>query len=192
MTVLVAAIDQTGHDSTTLETVFNACFLTSENTCLVGGADEPLYLPADAANPVHRLFYREDFFASALHEIAHWCIAGASRRQLRDFGYWYEPEGRSEQAQAAFLSVEARPQALEYYLSAACGYRFQLSLDSFDPDSYEAMRELFAQRVVAEAQQLQSRGLPERAGRLFEALAAEFESGVCAVNLPPLDSGLLL
>lgn len=190
--MLVAAIEQTAHDSATLETVFNACFLASENTCLIGGADEPFYLPADAESPIHRLFYREDFFASALHEIAHWCIAGPSRRQQRDFGYWYEPEGRSAQAQAAFLGVEARPQALEYYLSAACGYRFQLSLDSFDPDSYEAMRKLFAQRVVSEAQQLQSRGLPERAARLCEALAAEFESGVCVANLPPLETGQLL
>ena len=48
--------------------VFARCFWTSHATQLLGGADEPLYQPAGRAGEPHRLFYRENFAASALHE----------------------------------------------------------------------------------------------------------------------------
>lgn len=180
------------HDPRTLERVFNHCFLDSEHTRLIGGASEPLYLPADAGCAENRLYYREDYFASALHEMAHWCIAGAERRGLRDFGYWYEPEGRSGDQQSAFLAVEARPQALEWYFSVACDYPFRLSLDTFDPNGYEEVRRTFAVRVTAQAERLRTQGLPSRAARLFDALAAGFGSGTCSGSLPPLARGTLL
>ena len=101
------------YDSRRLEEVFNRCFLLTENTRLVGGSAEPLYRPAGDGQEQHLLYYREDYFASALHEVAHWCIAGEARRQLVDFGYWYAPEGRDSQQQRAFESVEVKPQALE-------------------------------------------------------------------------------
>ena len=66
--------------------IFNNTFLESENTILVKGDDEPIYLPADANSPHHRIIFSHGFFQSALHEIAHWCIAGRERRQLVDFG----------------------------------------------------------------------------------------------------------
>ena len=68
----------------------------------------PIYLPADAAHPRHRIIFARGFYASALHEpeIAHWCIAGEQRRLLElittDYGYWYEPDGRDAITQAAF------------------------------------------------------------------------------------------
>ena len=164
-------------DARRLEQVFAECFEQSENTRLIGGADEPLYLPTNAAQAHARLFYREDFFASALHETAHWCIAGSLRRRQRDFGYWYAPEGRGAAEQRAFLQVEARPQALEWCFAAACGYRFRLSLDDFAAVADAAEATDFARRVVAEAQRFQQRGLPERAGRFFDALACEFGTG---------------
>ena len=89
-------------DSRRLEFVFNQCFAATEHTQLRGGAEEPLYQPASGAGGMHLLFYREDYFASALHEIAHWCIAGSARRRMVDFGYWYAPDGRDAQQQAAF------------------------------------------------------------------------------------------
>ena len=63
-----------------VEQVFNDCFAHSCNTRLCGGADEPLYQPAATPAGFHALYYRGDYFASALHEVAHWCIAGAQRR----------------------------------------------------------------------------------------------------------------
>ncbi len=42
---------------------------------------------------------RTDFFASALHEISHWCVAGKARREQVDFGYWYCPDGRDAMTQ---------------------------------------------------------------------------------------------
>ncbi|MEQ8803813.1 MAG: elongation factor P hydroxylase, partial [Haliea sp.] len=50
-----------------LQRVFAACFFGSENTLLCGGAEEPFYAPATSSGEPHRLWYREDFFASALH-----------------------------------------------------------------------------------------------------------------------------
>ena len=187
-----AARQHRPHESVTLERVFNRCFLDSENTRLIGGASEPLYLPADDNGRENRLYYREDYFASALHEIAHWCIAGRERRGMRDFGYWYEPEGRNSEQQDAFLAVEARPQALEWCLSVACDYPFRLSLDNFDPDGYEPMRRTFASRVVAQVQRLREQGLPSRAAHFFDALAQEFETGQLSGSLPPLTAGQLL
>lgn len=161
-----------------LEQVFADCFAVGEKTRLVGGAPEPLYLPATAGQPEARLFYREDFFASALHETAHWCIAGVQRRARKDFGYWYVPQGRGPAEQAAFLQVEARPQALEWCFSAACGYDFRLSLDNLATPENADQAAAFAQRVVAEARRFQRDGLPQRAARFFAALAREFGTGV--------------
>ena len=59
--------------------VFNQCFAQTYAVEMRGGADEPLYLPANLDKPAE-LIFREDFPASALHEAAHWCIAGEQRR----------------------------------------------------------------------------------------------------------------
>ena len=82
--------------------LFDDLFLHTESTLLVGGGDEPLYIPATVANTPHQLVFRQNFVSSALHEIAHWCIAGKQRRLQRDFGYWYQPDGRSIDQQAQF------------------------------------------------------------------------------------------
>ncbi|MDX1454750.1 MAG: elongation factor P hydroxylase, partial [Gammaproteobacteria bacterium] len=108
------------HDVDALIRLFNSLFEDSHNTILVRGDDEPLYLPADTGHPRHRIIFAHGFFASALHEIAHWCIAGPQRRQLVDYGYWYRPDGRNAEEQRAFEDVEARPQALERIFSEAC------------------------------------------------------------------------
>ena len=60
-----------------IEEVFADCFYEDYGTRLQGGASEPLYRPSSGGDAV--IFYREDFAASALHEVAHWCIAGVGR-----------------------------------------------------------------------------------------------------------------
>lgn len=64
--------------------IFNGCFAEEFNTRLIKGDDEPIYLPADAQVPYHRIVFAHGFYASALHEISHWCIAGKARRELVD------------------------------------------------------------------------------------------------------------
>ncbi len=161
-----------------LEAVFHDCFFAAFNTRLVGGADEPLYQPAVLPGQAHLLHYREDYFASALHEVAHWCIAGQRRRELVDFGYWYAPDGRSAAQQRDFEVVEYKPQALEWHFARACGYRFRISLDNLNSADVAILEsDRFKERVLTQARHWQAVGLPERAARFAEALHAAFEPG---------------
>ena len=159
-------------DCDALCALFDELFLASENTRLVQGGDEPVYLPADAGCPEHRIVFRLDYAPSALHEIAHWCIAGAARRQLLDYGYWYSPDGRDAPTQREFERLEARPQALEWLLNEACGMRFRPSVDNLHgaPGDLPA----FAAAIAREAAAYCVNGLPPRAARLHAALAAHF------------------
>lgn len=161
-------------ESRRLERVFDACFYLRWRTRLVGGAPEPFYQPAGRDGTCHQLHYRSDYFASALHEVAHWCIAGEARRRLPDFGYWYAPDGRTAGQQAAFESVEYRPQALEWFFSRACAHRFRVSADNLHPDGSIPDGESFKRRVLDQALHWQTAGLPLRAGMFFAALSNEF------------------
>ena len=161
------------HDSRDLERIFERCFLGDHATVLVGGGDEPLYVPSatpDAAP--HRIIYREDYFASALHEVAHWCLAGAERRKLEDYGYWYAPDGRSTSQQEEFERVEARPQALESIFSEACRFGFNLSADNLEGG--QGPSERFARAVKAERARFDREGLPHRAQVFLRALEQAF------------------
>ncbi len=156
-----------------LITLFNSCFADSEKTRLAGGADEPLYQPATASCDYHQVIFTQDYFASALHEISHWCIAGLQRRRLVDYGYWYEPDGRDSQQQLKFEAVEAKPQALEWIFSVSCGYPFRVSADNLqgpEPDL-----SLFRERICEEAQRLLNRGLPDRANVFSKALQQYYQ-----------------
>lgn len=162
-----------------LEQVFAACFSDTHNTVLRGGASEPLYLPARNVRQQHQIFYRDDYFASALHEVAHWCVAGAERRLLPDYGYWYQPDGRSSRQQQEFEAVEALPQALEWHFSLACAHDFQVSADNLTGQATDTHG--FLVQVVAQAQRLCVAGLGPRASTFQNALAAEF-GGVAAAD----------
>ena len=175
MTVAAAGLR---FDCSRLVAVFDACFGVTENTSLVGGAEEPLYQPADQSQPRNLLYFREDYFASALHETAHWCIAGAERRKQVDFGYWYAPEGRSAEQQRAFEAAEVKPQALEWIFSLACGYRFRISVDNFGDEGELVDSSRFRHALVAQAIHWQRVGLPPRAAVFFTALAREFGTGL--------------
>lgn len=152
--------------------IFDGLFLKSENTRLIAGDGEPEYLPASDDVSYHQIIFAHGFYASGLHEISHWCIAGAERRLLVDYGYWYEPDGRSAARQREFEQVEVKPQAIEWILSEACGRRFHISTDNLDGDplAVAAGRQKFGAAVVAQANKYLETGLPERAEILKVAL----------------------
>ena len=163
-----------GHRSADLEALFAECFLARWNTRLEGGGREPLYLPGTGGEP-HRLIYRADFYASALHEVAHWCIAGERRRRLEDFGYWYLPDGRDAAEQGAFEAVETRPQALEWVFSVAAGHPFRPSLDNLSGGAGDGWA--FAQAVAAALHRYLEDGMPARAALFADALGAVHGTG---------------
>ncbi len=159
-----------------LMALFNHVFSSRYQTRLVRGDDEPIYLPADQDDDHHRIVFAHGYFASALHEISHWCIAGARRRLLEDYGYWYMPDGRDDSAQDAFESAEIAPQAIEKILTLACGRRFNVSVDNLE-GSAEVDREAFAQKVEARRQRYLEQGLPARAEAFRRALTTLFIDG---------------
>ncbi|MEQ9324457.1 MAG: elongation factor P hydroxylase [Polyangiaceae bacterium] len=154
--------------SDAIERIFAACFRERYATVLVGGGDEPLYLPGEGSWP-HRIVYRHDYVQSAFHEVAHWCIAGPARRQKRDYGYWYAPDGRTDEQQASFEQVEVAPQALEWVFSDAWGSRFELSADNLGSGCGPSAA--FAAAVAQQRARYHERGMPRRAATFAAALA---------------------
>nr|WP_229805219.1 elongation factor P hydroxylase [Alteromonas halophila] len=151
---------------------FEQAFFPRYNTRLVRGDDEPVYLPANDVCAFHKIVFAHGFFASALHELAHWCIAGKARRLQEDYGYWYCPDGRDEQAQRMFEKVEVKPQALEKAFSIACQRAFQVSTDNLhgaEPD-----RAAFTQAVDRQYYHYCEKGFPARAAQLINVLAQTF------------------
>lgn len=161
-----------------LETLFHGLYHLRYRTRLEGGGEEPLYLPATETDSTARIIYRDDFFASALHELAHWCIAGKDRRRQPDYGYWYKRE-RSLEEQLCFQQVECRPQALEWIFSVACQFPFQPSYDNL------MLAELpggFEQGVWQAVRTYLNEGLPPRAACLAREMSGVF-GGVCYLSL---------
>jgi elongation factor P hydroxylase len=157
-----------------LERTFRDCFFEQYATTLVGGGSEPVYRPSsDPAREPHRIVYREDYFASALHEVAHWCLAGAARRALEDYGYWYRPDGRNLAEQEEFERAEMRPQAVEWIFSDACGFPFHLSADNLAGAFAPSGR--FEAGVRGAKADFLAHGLPARAARFLAALSARPE-----------------
>lgn len=153
-----------------LITIFNQCFTSEFNTLLIKGEDEPLYLPADEHRPHHGIYFAHGFFSSALHECAHWMIAGPERRQLVDFGYWYVPDGRTIEQQALFQHVEVKPQAMEWIFSKACNHPFRLSIDNLN--GAETDTQAFKEAVHSQVLYYCQKGLPERADKFRKALCS--------------------
>lgn len=156
-----------------LVTLFERCFFSEFHTVLQGGADEPFYEPGLQGQP-NRIFFTKDYFASALHEVAHWCVAGDARRNLPDYGYWYAPDGRDAQQQAEFERMEIKPQALEWLFSAACGVPFRVSADNLN-SGLGASRE-FKINIASQAQTY-CENLPRRPARFIQALSDYYRRG---------------
>lgn len=162
-------------DWTVLVKLFDQLFFASNNTKLVSGTDEPIYLPSDSECNYHRIVFAHGFFASALHEIAHWCVAGGERRELIDYGYWYEPDGRTTNQQANFEKVEVKPQALEWIFSMACERNFSVSVDNLSGEPTD--NKDFKQAVYEQVCDYIVNGLPSRAEQLVTMLSDHFETG---------------
>lgn len=152
--------------------LFDQCFADEFSTRLLAGGEEPVYLPADQAHSCHRIIFRQDYFASALHEIAHWCVAGNERRRMVDYGYWYAPDGRDLQQQKAFEQVEVNPQALEWVLCQAAAYPFRPSADNLELAAGPSKE--FCSALVQRAQYLCCAGLNPRAERMANALRRHY------------------
>ncbi|WP_406663384.1 elongation factor P hydroxylase [Gallaecimonas sp. GXIMD1310] len=170
------------HHYRDLITLFNDTFLASHNTELVRGDDEPIYLPASVGHERHRIVFAHGYYASALHEIAHWCLAGAERRQQVDYDYWYCPDGRNSAQQQAFEQVEVKPQAIEWGLCLAAGFRFNVSTDNLN-GSAEPDRQGFQEKVRTQALHYVAQGFPVRAGQFMTVLAGFYGQLVpCAAD----------
>ena len=149
--------------------LFNDLFIASYNTRLVcavcdgrqGELDQPIYEPANSHRANHQVVFAHGHFASALHEISHWCVAGDARRLIEDFGYWYRPDGRSEQQQKEFEKVEIKPQALEWLFSLASQQVFVASADNLTAKTVDDLA--FRLAVSSQARSFLSHGLPPQA-----------------------------
>ena len=160
-------------DASQIVQVFNSLFSASCNTRPSGGFSEPFYKTARCKDGVHEIQYREDYASSALHEIAHWCLAGPVRREQDDYGYWYIQD-RCKDQQSQFELVEAKPQGLEWILSIAAGVDFRVSRDNFAVESLDI--KLFRRLVRQKAVEQLEAGILQR-GNQFAAALIEF-SGV--------------
>lgn len=147
---------------------FNQCFLEEYRTRLCGGFDEPFYQAPSDTRP-GEIQFRSDYIRSSLHEVAHWCVAGNERRQLDDFGYWYEPDGRNQEQQLKFYQVEVRPQAYEWIFCDALQIEFDVSLDNLGGE-LTGQEEAFKQKVLEYKTSLLSTQLPKRVKQFKELL----------------------
>lgn len=165
------------HSADDLIQIFNHEFSVSHNTRLEHSDGEPFYQPADARCPHHRILFAHGYFSSALHEIAHWCVAGPARRLQPDFGYWYAPDGRSREQQQQFETLEIRPQALEWIFNVAAGHRFRVSTDNLNGDGpWDA--DAFKRNVQQEVWRRLQTGLPPRTGQFVAALIRHYRTGL--------------
>lgn len=158
------------HHYEDLITIFDACFGADYNTRLIKGEGEPIYLPIDKQQDFNGIFFAHGFFSSALHECAHWLIAGAERRKLVDFGYWYTPDGRTAEQQALFQCVEVKPQAMEWILSKASGHKFRVSVDNLNGEQTDT--EHFKNAVYQQIMHYCKVGLSPRAQKFRNSLSA--------------------
>lgn len=157
------------HHYTQLINLFQTTFFSEYQTQLIKGDDEPIYLPANENRKYHQIIFAHGYFSSALHEIAHWCLAGEARRKLEDFGYWYQPDGRNIEEQKAFEKVEIKPQAIEWAFCIAANYRFNVSADNLNGE--EADTVAFKCDVYKQVKTYIAKGFPIRAQLFINALA---------------------
>lgn len=157
------------HQYQDLIQLFHDTFFYEYNTQLIKGGDEPIYLPASEHCTYHQIVFAHGFYASAFHEISHWCHAGEARRLLEDFGYWYEPDGRDEKQQLEFEQVEIIPQAIEWAFNVAAQKAFQVSSDNLD--GFQGDTAGFKQKVFQQVQVFLAEGFPKRASQFIDALA---------------------
>jgi elongation factor P hydroxylase len=163
--------NQNMHDSHRYQDLcllFEQTFALRENTRLIKGDGEPVYLPASNVHDHHQIIFAHGYFASALHEISHWCIAGKQRRLIEDYGYWYCPDGRNTQQQGKFEQVEIKPQAIEWAFSVAAHKAFRVSSDNLHGAQPDTLN--FHFKVQQQALHYLQHGFPNRAQQFIQVL----------------------
>ena len=168
------AVDNTALHYRDLIQLFDKAFFAAYNTRLVKGGDEPIYLPSNDQTAFNQIIFAHGYFASALHEISHWCLAGASRRLVEDYGYWYIPDGRDHKQQAKFESVEIKPQAIEWALCVATGKDFDVSTDNLLGEG-ETDRVAFKAKVYKQVLTYVEQGFPKDAATFIANLAEYYQ-----------------
>jgi elongation factor P hydroxylase len=135
---------------------------------------QPKQIPAQEYAQV---VFAHGFYQSALHEIAHWCIAGEQRRQQVDYGYWYSPDGRTASQQAQFEQAEIKPQAIEWAFSRACRRKFKASCDNLAGDEFGQQPDhvVFQHQIEKQLREYDVNGFPPRAKIFIDALAAYYQ-----------------
>ncbi|CBW27859.1 conserved hypothetical protein [Halobacteriovorax marinus SJ] len=151
-----------------LQSIFHKTFREEYQTRLEFGHHEPFYQAAPEKGLENIIFSREDFFASGLHEIAHWCLAGDKRRKLDDYGYWYSPDDRDKEKQALFEKVEVKPQAIEKAFCIACTYPFKPSTDNHSLKDHDPSQFIF--NINKQFKAYSRTKFPRRAELFIEAL----------------------
>ena len=146
----------------------NSEIMLTLHTRLVGGFSEPFY-KAPSGNAPAQVQFTLDYQRSALHELAHWSIAGDSRRLLDDYGYWYAPDGRTSRQQKQFFEVEVKPQALERHFCDALELPFDVSADNLDNTAIDGL-DSFRNDVEQQYNHYAATGLPERASVIYQWL----------------------
>ena len=165
---LLSSAEVCVHNYQDLIVLFNATFTETENTVLVKGDQEPIYIPAKNTAQNHQVVFAHGYFASGLHEIAHWCIAGKQRRLLEDYGYWYCPDGRDAKQQTEFEKVEVKPQAIEWAFSCASGKPFAVSTDNLNGAAGDTQG--FQDAVKQQVLFYLAHGFPPRAALFIDVL----------------------
>ncbi len=153
-----------------LLSLLNNHYLNGYNTQIIGGFNEPFYQAAIENKPA-QIQYSHDYIRSALHELAHWCVAGVERRKQDDYGYWYAEDGRTQQQQNAFYQVEVKPQAIECAFSLLLGVEFEPSVDNLNNEVEGAQsfeRSMYQQLVI-----YINNGFPKRAGEILALIAQD-------------------
>jgi len=153
-----------------LEACFNEGVGELYATRLQGGAPEPYYEAFNKAMGCSVIWYRDDYVRSALHELAHWSVAGQERRKQDDYGYWYAPDGRTESQQEAFFKVERLPQAVERWFCESLGVPFAVSLDNLDGSVCQSAVAAFELAVKRRYQSLLDGGVSERMQLVSQAI----------------------
>lgn len=161
-----------------LISLFNELFKAEYNTILDHSADEPWYQPASKDCPHNQILFAHGFYASALHEIGHWLIAGRARWSQVDLGYWYKPDGRTSEEQKQFGECESRNQGLEWLLAIAAGMNFNISQDNLSGNNDDAadISKRFAAQVRVRAAEFLTAGLNKRSQILVDSLIVHYKT----------------
>lgn len=153
---------------TELLKLLNQNYLNQFDTKIIGGFDEPFYKAHTEQQPA-QIQFSHDYIRSALHELAHWCVAGNQRRKRDDYGYWYAADGRNQQQQNEFFKVEIKPQAIEWSFSIVLGIHFESSVDNLGAQ-VQGIDE-FNDKLKKQLSEYTKKGFPKRTHEILSLLS---------------------